>query len=211
MLTTEDLLSCDKVPNICDVSLELYKDFSNKYLLDKVFTYEFTDGDSINVRFTEWGIYHMLAIQHIDNHIKKTKFFSEIDNGLSFDTFKCDLKKNIRFKRQKKRITMFACVYNTLLNGMMFYLPSGKVKNTAEVEVDYISYDKLMNVSQTGTTYNGINIGLRKIDENFIPLTILVSTNSNIEEYIENEQVKIIKCLTIRDNNNNVILEKFSY
>lgn len=68
-----------------------------------------------------------------------------------------------------------------------------------------------MNVSQTGTTYNGINIGLRKIDGNFIPLTILVSTNSNIEEYIENEQVKIIKCLTIRDNNNNVILEKFSY
>lgn len=51
LLTTEDLLSCDKVPNICDVSLELYKDFSNKYLLDNVFTYEFTDGDSINVRF----------------------------------------------------------------------------------------------------------------------------------------------------------------
>ena len=164
MLTEEDLLMCTEAPNINDVSLELYKDFSEKYLMDRLFCYEFTDGSTINIQFTEWGIYHMLGIQHIDNRIKKTKFFEEIDNGLSFDTFRSDTKKRKRFKQQKKRITMFSCVYNTLINGKIFYLPSGKVQNTADVEVDYIAYDKLINISPTGTTYNGINVGIRKID-----------------------------------------------
>lgn len=208
MLTEEDLLMCTEAPNINDVSLELYKDFSEKYLMDRLFCYEFTDGSTINIQFTEWGIYHMLGIQHIDNRIKKTKFFEEIDNGLSFDTFRSDTKKRKRFKQQKKRITMFSCVYNTLINGKIFYLPSGKVQNTADVEVDYIAYDKLINISPTGTTYNGINVGIRKIDAICVPLTILISTDSNVTEYIEKEQQKIVKKLVIRDSKNNILFEK---
>lgn len=51
---------------------------------------------------------------------------------------------------------MFACVYYVLLNGTIFYLPNKRVRNTAEVEMDYIVYQKLENISPHGITYNGI-------------------------------------------------------
>lgn len=80
-----------------------------------------------------------------------------------------------------------ACVYNTLLTGSMFYLPSSHVRNTAEVEMDYIAFQKLRNVSPTGITYNGINVGIRECGDFYVPLTILISTNSNVVEYIKDE------------------------
>lgn len=139
MLTKEDLLTCSEVPNIRDVSLELYRDFSRTYLIPRKFHYEFLDGSEMDLEFTEWGIYHMLSIQHINRRISKLRFFENIDAGLSFSTFRDDPILKRRFKNEKKRITMFACVYNTLLTGTMFYLPTGKVRETADVEMDYIA------------------------------------------------------------------------
>lgn len=104
---------------------------------------------------------------------------------------------------------MFACVYNTLITGTMFYLPSGHVRNTAEVEMDYISHMKLKNAAPTGITYNGINIGIRKTDNGaYVPLTILISSNSNIEEYVRKEDLKIIRKVTVTDSDNNVVEER---
>lgn len=75
MLTKEDLLLQDSLPHINDVSLELYKEFSEDILLKTRFHYYFTDGTDIIIEFKEWGIYHMLSIQHIDYTIPKNDFF----------------------------------------------------------------------------------------------------------------------------------------
>ena len=208
MLTKEDLLSCTVAPNINEVSLELYRDFSETYLIPRKFHYEFLDGTAIDLVFTEWGIYHMLSIHHIDRRVRKANFFAQISKGLSFDTFKSEAGKNRRFKREKKRITMFACVYNTLLTGTMFYLPSSHVRNTAEVEMDYIAFRKLRNVSPTGITYNGINVGIRQCGDVYVPLTILISTNSNVVEYIKDEELKIVKRMYISDEDGHIIEER---
>lgn len=88
-----------------------------------------------------------------------------------------------------------ACVYNTLLTGSMFYLPSSHVRNTAEVEMDYIAFQKLRNVSPTGITYNGINVGIRECGDFYVPLTILISTNSNVVEY--NQSPRVYICVAI--------------
>jgi hypothetical protein len=114
MLAKEDLLVCKTPPNIRDVSLQLYKEFAETYLIDKIFHYSFLDGTELDVEFTEWGIYHMLSIQHINGKINRNNFFQEISNGLSFDDFVKDKSINNRFKKYKKRITLFACVYDTL-------------------------------------------------------------------------------------------------
>ena len=208
MLTKEMMLSCTRAPNINDVSLELYKDFSEEYLIPRRFHYEFLDGDSMDLQFTEWGIYHMLSIQHIDRRIRKTLFFEAIKNGLSFESFQADISKKRRFQREKKRITMFACIYHTLLTGTIFYLPSGHVRNTSEVEMDYIAYQKLENISPTGITFNGLNIGIRRCENGYVPLTVLISTNSDVEEYITNEEVKIVRRMSVVDKNGRVIEEK---
>lgn len=207
MLTKEDLLELDKIPLLKNVSLELYRDFSLTYLIPRKFLYHFSDGTTMNVEFEEWGIYHMLSIQHIDNHIKNNNFFERISQGLSFDDFKIDEAIKDRFKQQKKRITMFACTYNTLRKGQVFYIPSGKVKNTNNVEVDYILYRPLQN---NGGNNNGMNIGIRLEGGKYVPLTILISKQSALMDYVDVEDFKLVERLEIFDNSGNII-ETISY
>ena len=207
MLTKEDLLELDSTPLLKNVSLELYRDFSLTYLMPRKFLYHFSDGTTMNVEFEEWGIYHMLAIQHIDNRIKNNKFFQRISEGLSFADFKVDNAINDRFKNQKKRIAMFACTYNTLRKGQAFYVPSGKVKNTNNVEVDYILYRTLQN--NVGNN-NGMNVGIRLENGKYVPLTILISKQSSLMSYVDIENFKLVEKLEILDSTGNII-ETISY
>lgn len=207
MLTKEDLLELDSTPLLKNVSLELYRDFSLTYLMPRKFLYHFSDGTTMNVGFEEWGIYHMLAIQHIDNRIKNNKFFQRISEGLSFTDFKINNAINDRFKKQKKRIAMFACTYNTLRKGQVFYIPSGKVKNTNNVEVDYILYRPLQN---NGGNNNGMNVGIRLEDGKYVPLTILISKQSALMDYVDIKNFKLVEKLEIFDDSGNII-ETISY
>lgn len=110
MFTKEALLSCSTAPNINSISLELYKEFSEEYLIPNIFHYDFLDGASIDIEFTEWGIYHMLSIQHIDRRVKKTRFFSEIERDyLSIRSERTE--KRIRDLRKKKRELQCLHVY----------------------------------------------------------------------------------------------------
>lgn len=207
MLTKEDLLELDSTPLLKNVSLELYRDFSLTYLMPRKFLYHFSDGTTMNVGFEEWGIYHMLAIQHIDNRIKNNKFFQRISEGLSFTDFKINNAINDRFKKQKKRIAMFACTYNTLRKGQAFYIPSGKVKNTNNVEVDYILYRPLQN---NGGNNNGMNVGIRLEDGKYVSLTILISKQSALMDYVDIENFKLVEKLEIFDDSGKII-ETISY
>ena len=175
--------------------------------MPRKFLYHFSDGTTMNVGFEEWGIYHMLAIQHIDNRIKNNKFFQRISEGLSFTDFKINNAINDRFKKQKKRIAMFACTYNTMRKGQAFYIPSGKVKNTNNVEVDYILYRPLQN---NGGNNNGMNVGIRLEDGKYVPLTILISKQSALMDYVDIENFKLVEKLEIFDDSGNII-ETISY
>ena len=119
------------------------------------------------------------------------------------DGSKTDNAVNARFKNQKKRISMFACVYNTLRKGQAFYIPSGKVKNTNNVKVDYILYRTLDN-------NNGMNLGVRRESGKFVPLTILISKQSSLMNYVDIENFKLVEKLEITDMRENVI-ETISY
>lgn len=211
MLTKEDLLNLDSAPLLRDVSLELYKDFSCTYLLPRKFLYHFSDGTSINVEFEEWGIYHMLAVHYIDYSIKNDEFFQRIDEGLSFADFRVNDAIKDRFKKRKKRIAMFACIYNTLRKGQAFYIPSGKVKNTNNVEVDYIIYRTLHNNSGNNNgNSNGMNVGIRLEDGKYVPLTILISKQSALMDYVDVENFKLVERLEILDSTGEII-ESISY
>ncbi len=211
MLTKEDLLELDSAPLIKDVSLELYREFSLAYLLPRKFLYHFSDGTTINVEFEEWGIYHMLSIQHVNNRIKNKTFFKKIEEGLSFADFKTDNAIKERFKKQKKRIAMFACTYNTLRKGQAFYIPSGKVKNTNDVKIDYIMYRTLHNNSGNNNgNMNGMNVGIRFENGKYVPLTILISKQSGLMDYVDIENFKLVEKLEILDGPGNMI-ETISY
>lgn len=199
MITKDDLLTLKNIPHINDVSLSLYKDFCIDVLFKQYFHFYFTDGTDIIIEFREWGVYHMLSIQHIDYTIPKNDFFNRINSGLSFSDFQTKNSIKQRFKNEKQRITMFSCIYDTLKYGRVFYIPDKSVPNTQSVKCDYIIYRKLNN--------KGLNLGVRYEDGCFIPLTILISKSSYLTKYIDNTIPKIVKELKIMDIATNSIIE----
>ena len=120
MLTKENLLNLYTLPHISNVSLHLYKDVCQDILLKRRFHYYFTDGTDIIVEFREWGVYHMLSIHHIDYRIPKNEFFKRIADGLDLQDFRKNNGIQQRYRKEKERITIFACVYSTLRYGRVF-------------------------------------------------------------------------------------------
>lgn len=203
MLTKDDLLTMDTRPHINDVSLQLYKDFCNDVLFKRRFHYYFTDGTDIIVECREWGVYHMLSIQHIDYNIQKDQFFNYIDSGLSFKDFTINNAIKSRFRTQKERITMFSCVYCTLRYGRIFYIPNRIVENTTKVKADYLIYRQIDT--------KGMNLGIRYEDGCFVPLTILISKPIYLEKYINNSNQKIVSKLLITEKETEKIIENIIY
>lgn len=200
MLTEENLLVQDTKPNLKDVSLKLYKDFSINRLFTKRFHYYFTDGTDIVLEFREWGIYHMLAVQHIDYVVKKDNFFTKIDNGLELSDFERDDAIKDRFKRYKERIALFSCLYYTLKNGETFYIPNQNVPNTKDVKCDYIIYQQIGS--------KGMNVGLKYSEGCFIPMTNLISRPIKLDKYIDTALMKKVKKLIISDISSGVVVEE---
>ena len=64
MLQVDELLELSEMPSWSEISLKLYRDFANKYLIPTCFWYYLANGKVLEIHFTEWGIYHMLGIQH---------------------------------------------------------------------------------------------------------------------------------------------------
>lgn len=139
MLKSLDLLNQASMPQWSEISLSLYKEFSEIYLIPTTFRYYLENGTSLDVRFTEEGIYHLLGIQHINGKISKMNFFEEIHAGLDFNYFMIDKKMKKRFNDFKHRIRLFSCIYQVMCDQQLFYVPDHHIADTS-VLVDYVKY-----------------------------------------------------------------------
>jgi len=200
MLTTEDLLTQDTMPTWSVISLKLYKDFSEQYLLPRNFEYHLEDGTIINVEFKEWAMKHLWAIQHIDSSIDKWLLFGLIEGGLDIGTFMADNIKRKRTLKYKDRIRMFACVYNILRTGNLFYVKDGKLEGT-DIKIDYIR-SKIISKK-------GVNLGMRFEDGAYVPLTILIDTAIDPYKTVKNLEAKKVLKLCIKEND--TIIETIEY
>ena len=104
MLSVNDLVNLDSFPNMDDVSLSLYKDFSQDILINRKFQYLLEDDTVVNIEFSETCIHHLLGIQHIDRSISPAELFTKVDQGLSFSSFEQNDSIKRRFKDMKPRI-----------------------------------------------------------------------------------------------------------
>lgn len=191
MLHSSDLLVINTMPSWSDISLALYKEFSELYLLPSVFRYHLENECVIDVRFEEWAIYHMLGIQHINGKISKTKFFEEIENGLDFDLFIQNKKLKKRLNDFKHRIRMFACIYQIMKDEKLFYVREKQLGDSS-VKADYIKYALIDN--------KGANVGIRYFENQYIAYTMLIDRNSNPTATVEGLlPIKIEKLEIIRN------------
>lgn len=88
MLTKEQLYVQDIMPEWADISLALYKEFSEDCLFPKTFRYYLENQLTIDVQFKEWAMKHLWSIHHINSRIDKNKLFEAIDNGLCISDFR---------------------------------------------------------------------------------------------------------------------------
>lgn len=170
MLTKEQLYIQNTMPEWKEISLELYKEFAIECLFPKTFRYYLENEQIIDVRFKEWAMKHLWAIHHIDSKIDKNKLFEEIDNGLSISHFRTTPAMRKRLNDNKDRIRMFACVYQVLKNGMIFYVENGKLSGT-DIRIDYIKSKSING--------KGVHLGMRYEDDVYVPLTLLIDRAVN--------------------------------
>lgn len=200
MLQASDLLRLTSMPNWSDISLALYKTFAETYLIRTIFRYYLEDGNILDVKFMEWSIYHMLGIQHIDGKISKVNFFQEIDKGLDFQYFIQNPRLRRRFNDFKHRIRMFSCCYQIMKNQNLFYVQENKILGTS-IKTNYIKYALI--------DQKGVNIGIRKIDGEYMAFTLLIDRSINPTETIMGlRRVNIFKLEIIQDGS---IIETVEY
>lgn len=191
MLRSSDLLTINTMPSWSDISLALYKEFSELYLLPSIFRYDLENGSIIDVHFEEWAIYHILGIQHINGKISKTKFFEEIENGLDFACFIHNKRLKKRLNDFKHRIRMFGCIYQIMREEKLFYVREKQLTDSS-VKADYIKYALIDN--------KGANVGIRYFENQYIAYTMLIDRSSNPTSTVEGlVPVKIKKLEIIRE------------
>lgn len=180
MLTKEQLYVQNTMPEWSDISLGLYKEFSVKCLFPKTFRYYLENELIIDVEFKEWAMKHLWAIHHIDSRIDKDRLFEEIGNGLDIGNFRTTSAMRKRLNDNKDRIRMFACVYQIMKTGTVFYVEGGRLPGS-EVRIDYIKSKSICG--------KGIHLGMRFEDNVYVPLTLLIdraiSPNKTVEGLME--------------------------
>lgn len=200
MLTKEQLYVQDTMPDWSDISLSLYKDFSAECLFPKTFRYYLENGLVINVEFKKWAMKHLWAIHHIDSRIDKERLFEEIESGLDIGSFRTTPAMRKRLNDNKDRIRMFACVYQILKTGSIFYVKDGKLPQS-EIRIDYIKSKLICG--------KGVHLGMRFEDNVYVPLTLLIdraiSPNKTVEGLME---MKVKKLEIIEDEK---IIELIAY
>ena len=191
MLTKEQLYVQDTMPDWSDISLSLYKDFSVECLFPKTFRYYLENDLIINVQFKKWAMKHLWAIHHIDSRIDKNRLFEEIENGLDIGNFRATPAMRKRLNDNKDRIRMFACVYQIMKTGAVFYVRNGNLPES-EVRIDYIK-SKLISGK-------GVHLGMRFEDNVYVPLTLLIDRAINPNKTVEGLMEIKVKRLEIIEN-----------
>ena len=79
MLHSNDLLTIETMPSWSDISLALYKEFSEQYLIPTIFRYYLENGEIIDVRFEE--LFYIKDKQLKDSSVKADYIkYTLIDN-----------------------------------------------------------------------------------------------------------------------------------
>jgi len=200
MLIVSELINLTDMPQWQDISLKLYKEFSEEYLVNTMFRYYLKNGQVLEVHFSEEGIYHMLGIQHINGKISGEAFFDKIDEGLDFNSFVQTKGMKKRFNDFKHRIRSFACIYEIMRNNKLFYVKN-HILNGTTINVEYIKHGIINE--------KGINIGIRKMNGLLTAFTVLVDRAINPTATIEGlKPVEVIRLEIIR---NHKLAEKIEY
>lgn len=205
MLTVNDLININEIPEESDISLDLLVDFYEQHL--NKFEYQFTlDNDEIiKLRFRDASeIYHLVGIRHIYEkagiQMSGDKFVDKVKiNNLTFNDLQNINPKE--YKRFNLRMRSFVCVNSLLKRCDCLFFPDGKIPGS-EIGAKYLLLRHFNDVN----LHLGINT--YKEDRPFFAKTLLPTDGAVKEKYIERAKEKFsIKKLEIIELKTERIIE----
>lgn len=201
MLTKQDLLTQNKIPEISDITLKLYVEFFEENLHGKIYEYKLNNGWNIKLKLDKSRVHHLLGIQHIDNTIDKNTFIDDIKDGkVTISMLKDNNGKKRRFNDMKDRILMFSCIYYLLEHCFCFYVPTGIVPNS-RVPADFLLFNLVSE--------KGLQLAVKKNKDNeyYKTMSLMPSRAANNDKYIKGLDEFIVIQINIFDKDNKLVKE----
>lgn len=100
----------------------------------------------------------------------------------------------------KDRIRMFACVYQIMKMGIVFYVEEGKLSGT-NIRIDYIKSKSING--------KGVHLGMRYEEGVYVPLTLLIDRAINPAKTVEGLKRINVQKLEIIENEKIIDIVEF--
>ncbi|WP_099305912.1 PBECR4 domain-containing protein [Bacillus sp. Marseille-P3800] len=215
MLNVVDLFKLDEKPNISKISLKLLQDYYVNYLMPYTYTYEFEDGELIELTFSKERFCHLLGIETVAKkkysnpralaRYKGKYGFKRIERGeLTFDELR-NIKNKGGFQSIKDKLLYFFLIPRVLESPNMIVHYQEK-KNLIQCQM--IIHGEGGNVT--------VNLGIDKEqnDSEFYARTFLTSriTASNDGmKYVTDQAEMCLKSITKRETTSKKIVKQISF
>lgn len=192
MLTKEQLLVITDLPNINDISLQLFQEFYDEYLCSNRFFYEFKGGLVIELCFYPEGLAHILGLHYVDIRFKGMSAYDKIKAGtLTFDVMRST--NNKKFKGIRHRLTHFPFI-RQLLDKPSVIKFDGAIIKDCRVRCEFILYD----YHNSSIFHLGIeSLGTKA---NFFPKTFFIEVN-NGDRFIRDQGQMVLENIRVEPKN----------
>jgi hypothetical protein len=202
LLTVGDLIDINYIPTVAEISLNLLKEFYEKYLCKRIFIFTLKNGETVKLFFRDTTeIFHISGIDHIyeDVPMDGTRFISEIESGkIELATVKA-VNPNA-YKDYEDRICSMACLDTIIKNCEYLFYPGGKIPQS-DVKVKYLLLK--------GLDGKNLHLGIDtyKKGRPYFTRTLLVTEGNSAGKFIEkaDERLRVVD-LVIKDKDTDDIL-----
>ncbi len=180
MITVQNLIEIDHIPEETDVSLGLLVDFYEKYLCKYIFLFELANGESVKLIFRDaTEVFHVSGIEHIySGNVMNGRRFLE---GIKTGTVDLNSVRNINpnaYKDFELRIRSMFCIDTIIKKCEYLLFANGKIPET-DIPVRYLLFK--------GLDGKNIHLGIDtyKMGRPYFARTLLVTDGGQKEKFID--------------------------
>lgn len=203
MLTTNDLININYIPDESDISLELLLNFYEQHLGKHLYKFTLSNDDVIKLIFSDSSkLFHLIGANHIydKKNMNGTKFVAEIrSKNITLETMKNYSPK--QYKDYIERIRSIFCTDSLLKKCECLSFQKGHIPDSS-IGIKYL----LLRVFDDINLHLGINT--YKEDRPYFPQTMLLTEGGAKDKYIERADEKLsVKKLEIIDIKTDTVIE----
>ncbi len=202
MLTFQDLIEIDRIPEENELTLQVLVDYYEQYLCRRVFIFELVNGESVKLFFRDaTEIFHVSGIEHIykGTPMDGTRFLTGIKKGeIDFNIVKN--RNQSAYKDFEIRIRSMACIDTVIKNCEYLFFPGGKIPES-DIRIKYLLLK--------GLDEKNIHLGIDtyKKGRPYFAKTLLITEGEQKEKFIDraDERLRVVS-LKIEDKDTHEVL-----